>query len=105
VHVIGRRDVDRIQAPAFLFQQFAPVLIHADGREALEHPIEPAQVDVGDRDKLECRVLREGVDVRKRLAAGAEAGVAYLPRLPVRGNPEVRRDDGGAGGAAKELTT
>ena len=40
-------------------------------------PIEAAQVHVGDGHQVERRVLGKRVDVRQRLAAGAEAGVTH----------------------------
>ena len=59
VHVIGRRDVDRIDLLVLLLQHLAPVLVDADLRKALVELLEAAQVDVGDGDQIERRVLGE----------------------------------------------
>ena len=73
VHVVGRRDVDRVEV-LLLVEQLAPVLVDLDVREPLLDRRRVPQVDVGHGDELE---VRAGGERRSapRHARGAEAGV------------------------------
>ncbi len=86
VHVIGDGDVHRIDVSALLSEQLAPVLIDADLGESLLQRLHAAEVDIGHGDELECRMLREGIQVGERLTRRADAGVTEGGAARARGD-------------------
>ncbi len=91
VHVVGRRDVDRIEA-AFLVEQFAPVLVDAGIGEVLAHLAGPAPIDLGDGDEAQMPAVRlaaaelgQRLDIAPGHTVGAEAGVQHGVVGPGRG--------------------
>ena len=60
VHVIGHRDVHRVDVLVLLLEQLAPVLVDANLRESAAAAARiAAQIDVGDGDELERGMLGE----------------------------------------------
>ena len=87
-----------------LLEQLAPVLVDADLREALLQPLEPREVDVGDGDELERRVLGERHQVAERLAGRADARVAQRRGAAPDRTRQKRRDGRGRGDGLEELS-
>ena len=76
MHVIGDRDVHRVDVLLFLLEQLAPVLIDADLGESLLQRHDAAEIDIGHGDELERRVPRERPHVGQRLTGRPDARVA-----------------------------
>ena len=68
VHVVGSRDVDRVEV-LLLVEQLAPVLVNLHVGEAFLDLAQVSEVDVGDRDELDVRARGERADVGARHAA------------------------------------
>jgi hypothetical protein len=82
VHVVRRRDVDRIDVVLFLAEHLAPVLVNAGLWKQLLDLRGPGLVHVGDRRQRERRVARECADISQRLAGGPHACMTNLALLP-----------------------
>ncbi len=62
VHVVGGRDVDRVEV-FLLIEQLAPVLVNLDVGKAFLDLAQVPEIDVGDRDELDIRARGERADV------------------------------------------
>ena len=98
VHVIRRRDVDRVEVVGLLAEELAPVLVDPHVGEQLLHRLGAGQVHVGHRHQVEGRMAREGADVRERHARGSEAGVTDLASGLGQEDAARQRHGRGAGG-------
>ena len=102
VHVIRRRDVDRVDVRRFLAEHLAPVLVDAHVGEQLLHLFGPPEVDVGHRHQGERRMAGEGANIRQRLPGGADAGVPHLAILGKARDVGERAGNGRPGDAAQK---
>jgi hypothetical protein len=84
VHVVRRRDVDRIDVVLFLAEHLPPVLVDAGFWKQLRDLRGPGLVDVGNRRQRERGVGRECPEIRERLAGRPHARMTNLSLLPER---------------------
>ena len=76
VHVVGRRNIDRVDVVFLLLQQVAPILIHPHSGILFHHLGHPVQIDVSHRDEVDLLGAANHIDVETGHAARAKTGMA-----------------------------
>ena len=100
VHVVGRRDVDRVEV-LFLVEQLAPVLVDMHVGEKLDQLCRAARSTSATATSLTCLLAVSDADVTQRHAAGAEAGVAEC--LARRGRGVGTEDERGEDSGGRKM--
>src|SRR5262245_3912156 len=106
MHVVRRRDINRIEPSAFFIQQIAPILINPCSWKLLPYLCGATEVDVSDGHQLERLELGELSDVSPGHTASAEAGVLQCAVWGLAGPPagDKWRGQGGSAQCFEEGT-